>query len=99
MRDGAAVQVRLRGNVYAATTEVLGEEGGLTLVEAHLKEERLSILWQSSMRERGILWAKTTRPHVLLSNVLSTRSCATLPTRLAVRCDDPPCWAQKRENL
>lgn len=37
LRDGAAVRIRLRGKMHVATTEVLGEEGGLTVVAAHLK--------------------------------------------------------------
>jgi hypothetical protein len=37
LRGEASVRVRLRGKAYPATTEVLGEEEGLTVVEVHLK--------------------------------------------------------------
>lgn len=53
LRDGATVRVRLRGTEHAATTEVLGEEGGLTVVEVHLKGEHMLVFWQSTMKERG----------------------------------------------
>lgn len=37
LRGGATVHVCLRGKGHIATTEVVGEEGGLIVVEVHLK--------------------------------------------------------------
>lgn len=37
LRNGAAVRVRLRGKIHAATTEVLGEEGELMVVKVYVK--------------------------------------------------------------
>ena len=51
LRGGAAVRIHLRGKVYPATTEVLGEEGGLTVVEVYLTGEPIAL--SRSFLEKG----------------------------------------------